>query len=168
MPQFNPDDAALSNHGVPKRLLEIVDRALPALQPGEFPAVVFQKLSAINFPRQFSGVFDSGQLFTGTELGPLRTAVQQFKHKITAATGIEFTGIPLLRYYRDGKDHTSWRQGISELYAGAPEILIVGFGETRVLDIRLKLDHDEIFSLPLQEGTVVHLRQPLREQWELQ
>ena len=167
MPQFNPDDAAIYNHGIPKRLLEVFDSPLPAFIRDEFPDAICQKLYGHELFRECSGVIHPEQLFACSEFGPILAAAHKFQQGITAATGIEFTGLPCLKYYRDEQAHTPWNLGVNELYAGSGEVIMVSFGAVRILNIRFIRDHDEIFSLALKDGMAAHLKQPLSGEWEL-
>jgi hypothetical protein len=167
MPQFNPDDGSLSNHGIPKRLLKVFDGGLPARWLAEFPAAIFDKLAAVGLSGRLGGVFDPGQHFEGAELGPLLTAEKQFTAGISALTTISLAGIPLLKFYNDGKDHTHWDLGVEELFSGSTETVIVCLGAPRVLDIRYVKDPSVVFALTLINGMVVHLKPPLTEEWEI-
>lgn len=146
MPQFNPDDGSLPNQGIPERLLKIYERTLTV----EFPVTILQKIGAY-----------------GAEAKP---EINDVKLAVAGFVGIDprlLGDMPSVRYYQDGGDNTSWDRGDEDFFSDSQEIIMACFGAERVLDIRFDKDPSVIFSLALKNGTTVHLKQPLADEWQV-
>lgn len=87
------------------------------------------------------------------------------KQKVEAAAGIRFNSV-LLNYYRDGNDSVAWHSDRESVLGKNPVIASVSFGQVRCFDIRNKADHKEHYTVKLEHGSFLLMKEGLQEHWE--
>jgi alkylated DNA repair dioxygenase AlkB len=100
-----------------------------------------------------------------SDMSPWTQELLTIRRKVERLAGMQFNCV-LLNYYRDGNDSVAWHSD----KGGQPgKKMIVGsvsFGQVRSFDIRSKYDHNEKYSVRLENGSFLLMKGDLQEHWE--
>ena len=91
--------------------------------------------------------------------------LQTIRELVEPLAGIKFNTV-LLNYYRDGNDSVAWHSDKESIMGSQPVIASVSFGAVRSFDIRSKSDHGEKYSVRLEHGSLLLMKNGLQEHWE--
>jgi alkylated DNA repair dioxygenase AlkB len=87
------------------------------------------------------------------------------KKKVEPLADVTFNSV-LLNYYRDGNDSVAWHSDKENVLGKRPVIASVSFGQVRSFDIRSKADHSEHYSVRLEHGSFLLMKEGLQEAFE--
>lgn len=96
---------------------------------------------------------------------PWTPELLMIKAKVEPLAGVEFNSV-LLNYYRDGNDSVAWHSDKENALGKRPVIASVSFGQVRSFDIRKKADHSEQYSVRLEHGSFLLMKEGLQEAFE--
>ncbi len=96
---------------------------------------------------------------------PWTAELRDIRIKAEALAGITFNSV-LLNLYRDGNDSVAWHSDKESIMGSQPVIASVSFGQVRSFDIRRKADHREKYSVRLEHGSFLLMKNGLQEHWE--
>jgi alkylated DNA repair dioxygenase AlkB len=71
----------------------------------------------------------------------------------------------LLNYYRDGNDSVAWHDDMDRTPGKNKIVSSVSFGQERYFDIRNKKDHSDKFSILLEDGSYILMKEKFQENW---
>jgi alkylated DNA repair dioxygenase AlkB len=120
-------------------------------------------------PRLMAWYGDAGSsyAFSGTTYIP-RPWTQELiaiKQIVDSLAGVTFNSV-LLNYYRNGNDSMSWHSDDERELGTNPIIASVSFGQMRRFDIRHKNDHQNKYSVDLENGSVLLMKGDMQHHWE--
>lgn len=99
---------------------------------------------------------------------PWTDTLQSIKQNIESFLQLSFNAV-LVNYYRDGKDYVGWHTDNEREMGEEPVIASLSLGATRVFQIKPHPSDtnrsQEIYSLPLQSGTLLVMKAGFQEQW---
>ena len=104
----------------------------------------------------------SGNLF---QPRPWTRELLDIKEKVEPFSGVRFNSV-LLNYYRDGNDSVAWHSDNETELGKQPVIASVSFGQVRRFDVRHKKDHQQKYSVRLEEGSLLLMKGDLQQNWE--
>ena len=109
----------------------------------------------------------TGYTFSGTKFDPLpwTTPLLQMRANVEAITGTAFNSV-LLNYYRDGNDSVAWHSDDEDELGIKPIIASVSLGQVRRFDVRRKTDHQDKYSVDLENGSLLLMKGDLQHHWE--
>ncbi|WP_461451863.1 alpha-ketoglutarate-dependent dioxygenase AlkB family protein [Mucilaginibacter sp.] len=87
------------------------------------------------------------------------------KAKIEPLAGVKFDSV-LLNYYRDGNDSVSWHSDNDGIPGRNRIVGSVSFGQERNFDIRKKDDHNIKYSVMLENGSYLLMKEGFQENWQ--
>lgn len=87
------------------------------------------------------------------------------KAKIEPLAEITFNSV-LLNYYRDGNDSVSWHSDNDGIPGRNRIVGSVSFGQARNFDIRKKDDHNIKYSVTLENGSYLLMKEGFQEDWQ--
>jgi len=87
------------------------------------------------------------------------------KSKIEPFAGVQFDSV-LLNYYRDGNDSVSWHSDNDGIPGRNRIVGSVSFGQERNFDIRKKEDHNIKYSVTLENGSFLLMKEGFQEDWQ--
>jgi len=96
---------------------------------------------------------------------PWTPELQKIREQVEPLAGIRFNSV-LLNYYRDGNDSVAWHSDKESIMGSQPVIASISFGQVRSFDIRNKTDHRQKYSVRLEHGSFLVMKQGLQEHWE--
>lgn len=96
---------------------------------------------------------------------PWTRELQRICELVEPFSGIKFNSV-LLNYYRDGNDSVAWHSDKESIMGSQPVIASVSFGQVRNFDIRRKKEHSERYSVKLEHGSFLLMKEGLQEHWE--
>ena len=105
--------------------------------------------------------------FTGMALDPMpwTDELLMMKERVEALAGVSFNSV-LLNYYRNGNDSVAWHRDNERILGKNPVIASVSLGQARNFDIRLQSDHNQKYSVRLENGSYLLMKGDLQEHWE--
>ncbi|WP_179413791.1 alpha-ketoglutarate-dependent dioxygenase AlkB family protein [Mucilaginibacter sp. E4BP6] len=89
----------------------------------------------------------------------------EIKSKIEPLAGVKFDSV-LLNYYRDGNDSVSWHSDNDGIPGRNRIVGSVSFGQERNFDIRNKEDHQIKYSVTLENGSYLLMKEGFQEGWQ--
>jgi alkylated DNA repair dioxygenase AlkB len=89
----------------------------------------------------------------------------QIKERVENLSSIHFNSV-LLNYYRDGNDSVAWHSDDDGVPGKNKFVASVSFGEERLFDIRSKNDHTNKFSILLENGSYLLMKNDFQENWQ--
>jgi alkylated DNA repair dioxygenase AlkB len=89
----------------------------------------------------------------------------EIKSKIEPLAGVKFDSV-LLNYYRDGNDSVSWHSDNDGIPGRNRIVGSVSFGQERNFDIRNKENHQLKYSIPLENGSYLLMKEGFQENWQ--
>jgi alkylated DNA repair dioxygenase AlkB len=109
----------------------------------------------------------TGYTFSGTKFDPLpwTKELQQMRETVQAVTGATFNSV-LLNYYRDGNDSVAWHSDDEYELGTKPVIASVSLGQERRFDVRNKTDHQQKYSVDLENGSLLLMKGDMQHNWE--
>ncbi|MDF2434148.1 MAG: hypothetical protein JWP44_3779 [Mucilaginibacter sp.] len=120
-------------------------------------------------PRLMAWYGDTGKdyAFSGTKYDPIPWTDELLKIKLVTEriAGISFNSV-LLNYYRDGNDSVAWHSDDEYELGINPVIASVSLGQARRFDIRHKADHQNKYSITLEDGSLLLMKGDLQHNWE--
>jgi alkylated DNA repair dioxygenase AlkB len=120
-------------------------------------------------PRLTAWYGDAGKnyAYSGNRFNPFPWTPEllEIKNRIEPIAGINFNSV-LLNYYRDGNDSVAWHSDNETKLGLQPVIASVSFGQVRNFDIRYKQNHQEKYSIKLENGSLLLMKGNLQQQWE--
>jgi len=87
------------------------------------------------------------------------------KAKIEPLAGIKFDSV-LLNYYRNGNDSVSWHSDNDGIPGRNCIVGSVSLGQERTFDIRKKDDHNLKYSITLENGSYLLMKDGFQEGWQ--
>ncbi|CAN5424499.1 alpha-ketoglutarate-dependent dioxygenase AlkB [soil metagenome] len=108
-----------------------------------------------------------GYTFSGSKFDPLPWTKELLliRQKTEAVAGITFNSV-LLNYYRDGNDSVAWHSDDEYELGEKPVIASVSFGQVRRFDVRHKTNHQNKYSVDLENGSLLLMKGDLQHNWE--
>lgn len=105
--------------------------------------------------------------FSGTKFSPLpwTKELQEIRQKVEGIARTTFNSV-LLNYYRDGNDSVAWHSDDEYELGKDPMIASVSFGQVRRFDVRHKQDHQQKYSIDLENGSLILMKGDLQHNWE--
>ncbi|MDB5140695.1 MAG: alpha-ketoglutarate-dependent dioxygenase AlkB [Mucilaginibacter sp.] len=120
-------------------------------------------------PRLIAWYGDTGKdyAFSGTKYDPIPWTEELLKIKLITEklAGITFNSV-LLNYYRNGNDSVAWHSDDEYELGIKPVIASVSFGQVRKFDIRHKTDHQNKYSIALENGSLLLMKGDMQLNWE--
>jgi len=109
----------------------------------------------------------TGYAFSGTKFDPLpwTKQLQKMRETVEAATNTSFNSV-LLNYYRDGNDSVAWHSDDEDELGIKPIIASVSLGQVRRFDVRHKANHQDKYSLDLENGSLLLMKGDMQHDWE--
>ncbi|QQL50753.1 alpha-ketoglutarate-dependent dioxygenase AlkB family protein [Mucilaginibacter ginkgonis] len=106
-------------------------------------------------------------VFNGDGLAPhdWTPELLSLKERVEVESGIEFNSV-LLNYYRDGNDSVSWHDDRDGLEGRNKFVVSLSLGATRSFDIRRKDDHAIKYSIPLESGSYLFMKNDFQKDWQ--
>jgi alkylated DNA repair dioxygenase AlkB len=101
----------------------------------------------------------------GLPLLPWTKELLQIKERVENLSAIKFNSV-LLNYYRDGNDSVSWHSDDDGVPGKNKFVASVSFGEERLFDIRSKNDHANKFSILLEDGSYLLMKNDFQKNWQ--
>jgi len=89
----------------------------------------------------------------------------EIKSKIEPLAGVSFDSV-LLNYYRDGNDSVSWHSDNDGIPGRNRIVGSVSFGQERNFDLRKKEDHNNKYSVTLENGSYLLMKEGFQEGWQ--
>ena len=124
---------------------------------------------AIKTPRLTAWYGDSNKsyAFSGNKYEPLPWTKEllNIKARVEPIAGMEFNSV-LLNYYRDGNDSVAWHSDDEYELGFKPTIASVSFGQERRFDVRSKADHQQKYSVNLENGSLLLMKGDLQQLWQ--
>jgi alkylated DNA repair dioxygenase AlkB len=96
---------------------------------------------------------------------PWTKELLQIKERVENVSSINFNSV-LLNYYRDGNDSVAWHSDDDGVPGKNKFVASVSFGEERMFDIRSKNDHQNKFSILLEDGSYLLMKNDFQENWQ--
>lgn len=96
---------------------------------------------------------------------PWTDTLLQIRDRVISISGIIFNSV-LLNYYRNGNDSVSWHTDNDGIPGRNAVVASVSFGQTRTFDIRSKHDHSRKYSIDLENGSYLLMKEGMQEQWQ--
>jgi alkylated DNA repair dioxygenase AlkB len=100
-----------------------------------------------------------------SDVNPWTAELLMIKNKVEPLAGMEFNTV-LLNYYRDGNDSVAWHSDKESVPGRKTTVASVSFGQVRSFDIRNKQDHNEKYSVKLENGSFLLMKAGLQDNWE--
>jgi alkylated DNA repair dioxygenase AlkB len=108
-------------------------------------------------PRLTAWYGDAGHSYTfsGTKFDPLpwTDELLQIKQRVEKISGAVFNTV-LLNYYRNANDSVAWHSDDEYELGTDPVIASVSFGQIRRFEVRNKTDHQQKYSIDLENGSL--------------
>jgi alkylated DNA repair dioxygenase AlkB len=79
--------------------------------------------------------------------------------------GYDFNFV-LLNYYRDGQDYMGWHSDDEKELGLNPMIASVSLGEERKFNFRLKKNHQIKYSINLESGSLLLMKENVQKNWQ--
>ena len=123
----------------------------------------------VKTPRLIAWYGDNNKSYTfsGNKYDPVpwTNELLNIKARVEPIAGMAFNTV-LLNYYRDGNDSVAWHSDDEYDLGYKPVIASVSFGQERRFDVRQKKDHQQKYSINLQNGSLLLMKGDLQELWE--
>jgi alkylated DNA repair dioxygenase AlkB len=123
----------------------------------------------IKTPRLTTWYGDNGKSYTfsGKKYDPIPWTPEllEIKSRIESIAETTFNTV-LLNYYRNGNDSVAWHSDDEYELGKDPVIASVSFGQMRRFDVRQKQDHQQKFSVDLENGSLLLMKGDLQHFWE--
>ena len=120
-------------------------------------------------PRLTAWYGDTGKnyAYSGNKFNPYpwTTELLEIKTRIEPLAGVTFNSV-LLNYYRNGNDSVAWHSDNETELGLQPIIASMSFGQVRSFDIRRKQNHNEKYSVRLENGSLLLMQGNLQQHWE--
>lgn len=120
-------------------------------------------------PRLTAWYGDAGHSYTfsGTKFDPLpwTNELLKIKYRVENITNTTFNTV-LLNYYRNGNDSVAWHSDDEYELGHNPVIASVSLGQVRRFDVRSKIDHQQKYSIELENGSVLLMKGDMQLNWE--
>jgi alkylated DNA repair dioxygenase AlkB len=120
-------------------------------------------------PRLTAWYGDTGKnyAYSGNKFNPYpwTNELLSIKTRIEPIAGVTFNSV-LLNYYRNGNDSVAWHSDNETELGLQPIIASVSFGQVRSFDIRHKQNHNEKYSVRLENGSLLLMQGDLQQHWE--
>jgi alkylated DNA repair dioxygenase AlkB len=113
------------------------------------------------------GEEEKNYAYSGNRFQPLPWTREliDIKERVEPLSGVRFNSV-LLNYYRDGNDSVAWHSDNETELGKQPVIASVSFGQVRRFDIRNKKEHQQKYSVRLEEGSLLLMKGDLQQNWE--
>jgi len=125
----------------------------------------------LNTPRLTAWYGDNSKTyaFSGKKYDPFpwTDELLLIKSRVDAACGIVFNSV-LLNFYRNGNDSVAWHADDEPELGINPVIASVSFGQPCRFDVRHKADHQQKYTVELENGSLLIMRGDLQHHWEHQ
>lgn len=110
---------------------------------------------------------DADYSISGNKSRPLLWTKEllDIKSRIEPLAGVSFNSV-LLNYYRDGNDSVSWHSDNDGIPGRNRIVGSVSFGQARNFDIRNKQDHAIKYSVTLENGSYLLMKEGFQEDWQ--
>lgn len=124
---------------------------------------------AIKTPRLTAWYGDNYKTYSysGNKYDPLPWTKEllDIKASVEPIAEMEFNSV-LLNYYRDGNDSVAWHSDDEYELGFKPTIASVNFGQERRFDVRNKKDHQQKYSVNLENGSLLLMKGDLQQLWQ--
>jgi alkylated DNA repair dioxygenase AlkB len=109
----------------------------------------------------------NNKLTTRTDIGllPWTKELLMIRSKIQTISDLQCNAV-LLNYYHDGNDSVAWHSDKESVPGRKTVVGSVSFGEVRSFDIRNKSDHNERYSIRLENGSFLLMKAGFQDEWE--
>jgi alkylated DNA repair dioxygenase AlkB len=120
-------------------------------------------------PRLTAWYGDAGHSYTfsGTKLEPLpwTDELLQIKQRVEKVSKAEFNTV-LLNYYRNANDSVAWHSDDEYELGTDPVIASLSLGQIRRFDARNKTNHQQKYSIDLENGSLLLMKGGMQHNWE--
>jgi alkylated DNA repair dioxygenase AlkB len=96
---------------------------------------------------------------------PWTKELLQIKERVENLSSIHFNSV-LLNYYRDSNDSVAWHSDDDGVPGKNKFVASVSFGQERLFDIRSKNNHGNKFSILLENGSYLLMKNDFQENWQ--
>ena len=87
------------------------------------------------------------------------------KNRVEAESDVKFNSV-LLNYYRDGNDSVSWHDDRDGIDGRNRFVVSLSLGAMRMFDIRKKEDHSVRYSIALENGSYLFMKNDFQLHWQ--
>lgn len=143
---------------------QLLDLLLKTVPWQQHTVIMYDK--EVTTPRLSAWYGDKRQRDEGKrEALPWLPELYELKKRVEQFTGVRFQGV-LLNYYRDGNDSVAWHADKDTIPGIKTDIASLSIGQERSFDFRNKADHRQLYSIPLEHGSLLLMKGELQKGWE--